>query len=513
MSRRTTRRDREHAYAAGGSAALSLFEQVLALSAGRPVFTADKYTVDGISGRVRSWIDWNDPTHVLDQSIAAQQVPVPAAHADFAGALCATYTGGQAYQSNRAVAAWTFTADGVSNEQWDVFEPVGQASPGAVCATAFTGGQAGSLTTFEPGGLTHLLGSGPSGSAGLLILANPGASANDVPIYTSSRHQAAAAPQYELRRRGTLGASGPFGAPALNFPPQFPLIVGASGNPALSRPANMRWAATLFTPALTPAQRLIVETWIYETYGIVSPSLAPYLFEKVKLLAAGRPIFTADHYTLDGVSGRVRSFVDHNDAGHLFDQSVAAQQVAAPAPLAGFGGAACAAFTAHHYVSSRVPDAWSFLANDTYDLWLAYRHTNLAAGLQVPFEAGDGAAINNLFSFVLVSASDLSQVIDRAGASYDQLSLVPTTNPTILTSRITQSPPQRYLKFSGAPATVAGSLAGTPAPFTLPCALGARLGPTFQAAMEFHSLVITPATPEARATVAAWLLAATGLAA
>lgn len=84
----------------------SLFASVLALAATRPVFTADYYFVDGVTGKVASFIDWNDATHLLAQSTSANQVAIPAAHADFGGRLCATGTGVEFYDSNRAASAW-----------------------------------------------------------------------------------------------------------------------------------------------------------------------------------------------------------------------------------------------------------------------------------------------------------------------------------------------------------------------------------------------------------------------
>lgn len=87
---------------------LTQFQRVLILAAGRPVFTADFYAVDGVTTKVASFIDWNDPTHTLAQALSGNQVAVPATHADFGGKLCATFAGGQYYTSTRAASYWSY---------------------------------------------------------------------------------------------------------------------------------------------------------------------------------------------------------------------------------------------------------------------------------------------------------------------------------------------------------------------------------------------------------------------
>lgn len=86
----------------------NLFAAALVLSATRPVFRADYYVIDGISGKVASFVDYNDATHLLVQVDSSRQVVVPAAHADYAGLLCATFTGVENYQSNRTALSWAF---------------------------------------------------------------------------------------------------------------------------------------------------------------------------------------------------------------------------------------------------------------------------------------------------------------------------------------------------------------------------------------------------------------------
>jgi len=86
----------------------ALFQQVLFLSAGRPVFTADYYILDPSSGKVLAFVDWNDPTHLLLQTNPARQVRPPQPNPSFKDRLCADFTGSQYYVSNRQPSDWAF---------------------------------------------------------------------------------------------------------------------------------------------------------------------------------------------------------------------------------------------------------------------------------------------------------------------------------------------------------------------------------------------------------------------
>ena len=259
------------AQAYGVKTAAMLFQEVLALAAGRPVFTADNYIVDGVSGRVRAFVDWNDPTHQLVQTSAALQVPVPAPHADFGGALCASFTGAQAYQSNRGAGAWAFAHDGVSCERLDVFVPTSGSGGAAnvVATTVIAGNNPGSQIYYTAGAtIHHYLGSAGGAPVNAASIGNGPAS---VPTYTMARHEAAAANQYQLRQRRTLIGQGAFAFPPTPAAAQTPLTLGANGLPALQFPANVRWPACCFFPALSPAQRATVEAWLAQAYGITAP--------------------------------------------------------------------------------------------------------------------------------------------------------------------------------------------------------------------------------------------------
>jgi hypothetical protein len=237
------------------------FQQVLALAAGRPVFTADYYAVDGVSGKVASFIDWNDPSHTLAQATSANQVALPAAHADFGGKLCATFTGVERYPSVRTAGQFSYISDGTGFESFDVVTftsfPAQQCTwgaqvfPGCQHAVSAAGGYVAGVY---------------NASAQVVATTSGGTVSAGVPTYLNLSHGTAKSPQWEKRVKGTVGASGayvnpPSGAPANS------LVLGSllSGG---SQPAFMRFRSLMFFPVLSTSQRTQVQQYIQADTGI-----------------------------------------------------------------------------------------------------------------------------------------------------------------------------------------------------------------------------------------------------
>jgi len=510
MSRRLGR-SRRWGSQRGSAAPPSLFQQVLALSAGRPVFTADKYVVDGVSGRVRGFVDWNDPTHTLEQATSANQVLVPGSSAAFNGAAVAAFPGTAVYGSTRPPSAWAFAHDGASCEYVIVFK---QSVVAGVQAIAVTTPAPPGFQAYCDGaslGVDVLNGAG-AGVVPVTLVAATGAQAT----YLDMRTEAAGSPQWEARVRGVVGASGAYGAAVSGTAPGAALQVGAV-NAALAAPFFGDIAAVLFFPALTPAQRLIVETWIYETYGIVSPSLAPMLFERVLELSEGRPIFTADHYTLDGVSGRVRNFIDHSNPAHLIDQVVGANQVLVPAPHADFAGVACANFDAaasNNYVSNLLGNVNWMHDGTGGEYFLIGTHIAGADG-GVPIGSRDIGGVG--FSLVFSGAADIQQYVIGDGESFvvaAPASAAAAGVPGYVNFRLsTAATPDFEFRNKG---TIAAQGDVTNPPSGAPSSQRLRLGgpPPYVASFRWVALVMTPAlTPAQRTTVQQWIQSAYGIAA
>lgn len=82
------------------------------LCRGGSIFSADRYTLDGVSGKVSGLVDWLDGTHVAVQATAANQAAAPAANSALNRRLALTLDGNQRYDSNRAASTWNYLHDG-----------------------------------------------------------------------------------------------------------------------------------------------------------------------------------------------------------------------------------------------------------------------------------------------------------------------------------------------------------------------------------------------------------------
>jgi hypothetical protein len=116
-----------------------LFSYIRCLAEGRPLFTASYYSVDGVSGKVASFIDWSDTGHVLSQTVSANQVPVPVASALFNNAIVATFAATMFYTSNRPVRDWVYLHSGSGMDEFLCFRATGIAGGASVLAGTQTG--------------------------------------------------------------------------------------------------------------------------------------------------------------------------------------------------------------------------------------------------------------------------------------------------------------------------------------------------------------------------------------
>lgn len=97
---------------------------------------ASNVAVDGTSGKVRSFVDYVDATHVVTQTNATYQVALPSADADIAQALSASFTN-HFYQSNRAASAFVSLAQAATILA--LFTPTSFAGTGVLAETWSSG--------------------------------------------------------------------------------------------------------------------------------------------------------------------------------------------------------------------------------------------------------------------------------------------------------------------------------------------------------------------------------------
>ncbi len=354
------------------------FETVKELAATRPVFTADYYVLDPLSGKVYAFVDHNDPTHWLVQADSNKQVAAPLPHADFGGRLCVTFTGAEYYVSNRGITA---AHDFLQNGPCDFAMVATFTSINAtrICWENTDGTNGGSqLFVTSSGTLRHNV--FRTGSTAFVETAL----ALNTPHYAHGWLNAGETPNRSIQRNSSpsvtaaLGGTGRAGTGPLTF-----------GGRAASLFLQGRVVVLgMFFPALSAANRASVHQYVRATYGI---KLVPD-FGDILLLSAGRPVFTADLCIEDPTHpGYVLRIVDHNDPTHWLEQTDPAKQVAMPAAHADFGGRLCFNFTgAEYYDSNRSIAYWQYMHNGTGGgCYAVLTLTDLAASRFVAMNRGN----------------------------------------------------------------------------------------------------------------------------
>lgn len=227
------------------------FNYLLALAQGRPVFTADYYAVDGVSGKVASFIDWNDFSHLLVQATSGNQVAIPAVHADFAGKLCADFTGAQRYVSNRPTASWLYLSDGSSMSVLTVCTPT--ATNTRLCSTR------NSANGFLLG-----IQAGPSWLA--FISGGPGPGfgrALNLPSMWAFRFtDGGGTPEYTAKVTGFTALVGDSTTPTAG-PPAGPLVLGSNPDASLPFVGRVAYLSFGFDTGTVTAQAQSALTSLY----------------------------------------------------------------------------------------------------------------------------------------------------------------------------------------------------------------------------------------------------------
>lgn len=262
--RRNITRSRRHAVTMPGSGLAA----VMRLSQGLPQFLASRYIADGAN--LGSLVDLNDAGHLITRPTGSNQSAVPAAHADFNGRLCVTTTGSEAYQSNRSVAFWGRISSGADVETVRVWTPLAGAGTRVLDATSFTGNATGHQFYWDPASnVTASLNRSGGGSQDSMTPQSFGATGVGTPTYAWIRFKNPGdTNQFECRRKGSLATSGAYTNPPTVGSATAPLTLFSNGFPAPSLGAVCRWAYFGMFPALTAAQRTVVNAWIQAEFGI-----------------------------------------------------------------------------------------------------------------------------------------------------------------------------------------------------------------------------------------------------
>lgn len=236
-----------------------VFGAILQLAQNYPVFTADYYAVDGITGKVASFIDWNDPTHTLAQAVSAQQVAIPATHADYGGKLCASFAGSQWYDSTRVPSRWAFLYDGSGGGLFTALTNTGTGvsrTMGTAPSTSAYGILLGYLSSTSS---LYLVG---NSTAQQIANANRTVAAS-TPLQISGQYKqdgSVNAKSTGSAEFNSVGAFAPSSASAQTF------RLGAATDNV--NPLTGRFRSVVATPFVGEVERSAVRAWIQQDTGI-----------------------------------------------------------------------------------------------------------------------------------------------------------------------------------------------------------------------------------------------------
>jgi hypothetical protein len=248
-----------------GVGGASLFSLVLALSATRPVFTADLYVIDGGSGKMRAAADHNDVAHWLDQSNTTLQCALPAGHADFGGKLCLTFAGAEWYQSNQ-IAKWPFLSDGTGCEISFAFTNTTVAAGNRIYLTTRTTGRG--FTISQGGANANSNGAVAAGTAFLALNGFRSGMVVAVPYVFQYRHGTAETPDATAKVTGAVAATANYSASPEAGNPEYGMVFGALSNGTLLIQGRLRSFHS--APVLSAAGRATRDAWYLQDTGIAA---------------------------------------------------------------------------------------------------------------------------------------------------------------------------------------------------------------------------------------------------
>jgi hypothetical protein len=233
---------------------------------------ADNFTVDGVSGKVASFVDKVYPgtgvravvaNHAFVQATSANQVVVPAQDSRFASRRSAIFTGAEYYDSQASASDWLFLHAGTGMTMLAVRSPTSMAA-GAVILATRNGGSAGvsmgrttTQFTINIQNATTVIGTNQGGTPAV-----------DKPDVQSLTYLENVSPEF-VHRRGntTLGSGNTTGAPITTVSTAGTLRLGATRTPSSQEKA--RWVmAVVFARVITQNELAVIHTYIREKYGV-----------------------------------------------------------------------------------------------------------------------------------------------------------------------------------------------------------------------------------------------------
>lgn len=234
-------------------------------SKGRPCFPVMNYLEDGThAGFVKSFVDIWSYDRRLVQTTSANQVAVPAKHADFLDEKCVTFTANETYVANDAASNYAYLSDGTGASLLFVFTPTTVAGVHSLACTTSSAGARGlsfyhsaatSRSSVEKTGSSVY----PDSSVGGLTI--------NTPTYHVISHGAGRTPQYDLRLKSATVSSGSYASAAEAGAPSHTLRLASNSGFTLAAAMRFTLLATA-SPGYTAQEFETVQKALLTLYGI-----------------------------------------------------------------------------------------------------------------------------------------------------------------------------------------------------------------------------------------------------
>lgn len=225
--------------------------------------------VDGGSGKLQSWVDYVDNTHLLTQATSGKQAPLPSAAANLGTALAADFTGTgpqTEYVSNRAVTRSKYLTDGTGGELTVVLENIDPSSFRPIAHTHDLTGLHNGMRIF--GQTANVRATIEDGTTTRWNTSNVGSAGTNVSTYLTYAYSATTTPKAAFYQKSTLLYSTDPTGSASAADPQLSLTLGWS--PGANIAGTFMKVRSLYTwrHILNAAERIVRGQWIQRDTGV-----------------------------------------------------------------------------------------------------------------------------------------------------------------------------------------------------------------------------------------------------
>lgn len=228
----------------------------------------DFVAVDGTTGKLQSWIDYVDQTHLLSQTVSGNQCALPASNAGFASAKTAPFAASVFFDSSKAPSLWSVMNSGAGVTYTVVFS-ANATSPNQLLLST---GQSGVATVRSiqfgyTGGTLYSQCFKTAASSNIIF--NAGATVTAAtPTYFTTKFASSASPNWSLLRKSAVIQSGAQAFTPDSGAPPATLRLGASTVVTTNYLNAAVRAVYIRRRSLNAAESALEQLWIQKDTGI-----------------------------------------------------------------------------------------------------------------------------------------------------------------------------------------------------------------------------------------------------